>query len=210
MDAPAMEVNMPFRSIPVSVAVDPDHRVMRRMAPSEIAPTLSQVLGDKRMVVVKPGSASGEAAAAYEDLAAQLGRPEGVQVVVDSELTDSLAASHSLLILGGRGENSALEAFAGKWSQAVFPKAGSFVIGEKRYTSSDDCALYVGRHPNAGGKAVAVVAGLSGYATRASARKLVHYGKYSHVVFKNGTAVDKGILKVRDYPRMDVKFQAVG
>ena len=66
------------------------------------------------------------------------------------------------------------------------------------------------RHPKAGGKAIAVVAGLSGNAIRASGRKLVHYGKYSHVVFKNGTAVDKGILQVRDYPRMDVKFLEVG
>jgi hypothetical protein len=210
MDAPVLEVDLPYRSIPVSVAVDPGHRVMRRMAPSEIAPTLSQVLGDKRLIVVKPGSASEEAATAYEDLAAQLGRPEDVQVIADSELTDSLAASHSLLILGGRGENLALDMFAGKWPQTVFPGAGSFVVGEKRYTSSDDCAMYVGRHPAAGGKAMAVVAGLSGDAIRASARKLVHYGKYSHVVFKNGTAVDKGITQVRDYPRMNVKFLAVG
>jgi hypothetical protein len=210
MEGAVVDAEFDFRSVPTSVSVDPGHNLMRRMAPRAIAPTLSVVLGDEGTIIVKPSGASGEAAAAYEDLAAQLSRPGEGQVIADSELTEAQASSHSLFVLGGPGENSAWDMFKGSWPETVFSKPGTFTIRDKTYTSSDDCALYVGRHPSASGKAVAVVAGLSGYAVRACSGKLVHYGKYGHVVFKNGTAVDKGVWEVRDYPRMDVKFKAVG
>lgn len=210
MEGPVAELELEFRSVPVAVSVDPEHVVMRRMAQRDIAPTLSVVLGDEGTVIVKPSGATGEAAAAYEDLAAQLGRPGGIKVITDTELTEAEARSQSLFILGGPGENAAFGNFEGEWPTTVFLDTGAFTIGEKTYESSDECALYVGRNPFIGGKAVAVVAGLSGHAVQACAGKLIHYGKYSHVVFNNGTAVDKGIWEVRDYPFKKVKFRALG
>jgi hypothetical protein len=207
MEGAVAETRFRCRNKPVSVRVDPGHNVMRRMAPDEIAPTLSQVLGDNEAIVVKPSGASPEAAAAYETFAAQLSRTGEATVVTDTELTESLIKAHSLFLLGGAGESSAFDLFKGKWPKTVFSKPGVFSVQGTTYSSPEDCALFVGRNPANRGKTIAVLAGLSGEAVKGCARKVIHYGKYGYVVFKAGQAVDKGTWEIRDYPRMAVRIR---
>jgi len=210
MDSPAKEVTLKFRSVPVSVSLDPDHHVMRRMSPREIAPTLAAVLGDDSALVVTPGAASARAREAYAALARQLARTGEAAVVADTALTKEMVASHSLFVLGGRGENAAHEIVGGKWDGRVFPKRGTFVVKGEKYSGPDYFVLYVGRNPGNERKAIAVLAGNSGEAISECSRKIVHYGKYGYVLFAGGRAVDKGTWSVRDYPWRKVKFQAAG
>jgi aminopeptidase N len=204
MNGAVAEARIKCRAKPIMVEVDPGHDVMRRMASVEIAPTLSQVLGDDQAIVVKPGRASPEATAAYGSLAAQLTRTGEARIIPDSELTQSEIAAHCMFILGGAGDNSAIEMFRGEWPMKVFARPGKFTIGGNSYSSAEDCALFVGRNPLNPDKTIAILAGLSGPAVEACSRKVIHYGKYGYVVFKSGQAVDKGTWEIRDYPWMRV------
>lgn len=122
----------------------------------------------------------------------------------DAELTQAEADSHSLFILGGARQNSSLGLFAEEWPGRVFPEAGTFTVHDATYTSTEDCALFVGRNPFNRNKTIAILAGLSAEAVSACSRKVIHYGNYGYVVFKAGQAVDKGTWEVRAYPRRAV------
>jgi len=206
MSESVTEARFRCRRRPVSVRVDPGHDLMRRMEAEEIAPTLSLVLGDDETLVVTPGGAEDEAGAAYEAFASRLTRTGEARLLRDSQLADSLIATHSLFILGGAGENSALDSFDGEWPTAVFFKPGAFKIQGETYSSPGHCAFFVGRNPSNPQKTVVVFGGLSFEAIKACSRKLIHYGKYGYVVFDEGTAVDKGTWEVRDYPEMNVRL----
>ncbi len=210
MDGPVAEMSFSCPAKPLAVELDSGHNLMRRMTAREIAPTLAIVLGDPETIVVTPSGAPDDMAAAYNDLAEQLTRTGEATLVNDAELTREMASSHSLFVLGGAGQNSALVLFEGEWPKKVFPRPGEFEVQTQTYTSPEDCALFIGTNPLNPEKAIAFLGGLSAGAVSACSRKVIHYGKYGYVVFKGGQAVDKGTWELRDYPRKRVELIATG
>ncbi|MEE9514801.1 MAG: hypothetical protein V3V54_02100, partial [Candidatus Brocadiales bacterium] len=70
----------------------------------------------------------------------------------------------------------------------------SFVLNETKYDAEEMSLFFCLSNPYKTGKAICIFFGLSPEAVKESGRKLTHYGKYSYVLFDDGTSIDKGVF----------------
>lgn len=183
---------------PAEVRIDPRYDLFRRLSPLEIPPTISAVLGDPAMAVVLPTRADAAMRATFEALAAQLTRTGEGTVLEDSALTVVDLGKRSLLILGNQDENALLSIIDVPAAHEF--TAGSLAIGDMRYTGPGHGVFYTFRSPFNPSKSITVIAGITPAAVEQAGYKIIHYGKYSYVVFDNGKRIKAGIVPVADNP----------
>jgi aminopeptidase N len=73
---------------PLSLTVDPDHQVFRRLYPEEIVPCLNALLEDRDKVIVLPERGDEESRKIYADLA-KGSRTKSGRIVSEKELTEA-------------------------------------------------------------------------------------------------------------------------
>src|SRR5262245_9120394 len=89
---------------PASLHVDPDQDVFRRLAPLEMPPVLSRVLGDPKTLFVVAGRPE------YEELAKTLTRTGEGEVVTAAKVTAAQLASRNVFVLGALPKTGPLAA----------------------------------------------------------------------------------------------------
>ncbi len=179
---------------PESIAVDPEHRTMRRMTVGETPATLRLLLGAEGASIVLPSRAAPEAAAAYRRLADGLaGRLAGSHIV---EAGAELPAGPAL-VLGTPEENphaAGLVAAAGAHA-ALDPESWRLEDGR-----AGDGAVLVLAVRRAGGAIAVLVAARSPAALDATGPKLPHYGRDGALLFDGGKLVARGVLDAPESP----------
>ena len=177
-----LALDLPLPARPLRLVVDPEYDVFRRLAREEIPPSIGQLFGAERLVLVLPAQAPAPLARAYRALAASWARSvKHVQVTLDTAL-DELPAGGSVWILGWEnrlraGVQSALKDSISSWTAHAVELPGL------RARRAQDAVVVVGRHPSDAGLAVAWLGSDNPAAVKGLARKLPHYGKYSYLVF---------------------------
>ncbi|MFH1862930.1 MAG: M1 family aminopeptidase [bacterium] len=189
---------------PVSLSVDPDFDLFRRLHRAEYPPTLADLLGQENLLIVLPGSASPEALSAYEELAFDFSRKNSYRIIRDHEVNEETLESSSVLFLGAPSENAAIPA---EWWQTEHWSfaPGSFQLLGQEYLGTEVAFLTVGRAPHQEERTLGFFCGFSPEAIKACGKKLPHYGKYSYLVFQTGKNIAKGVWEVTGSP-LTVRF----
>ncbi len=158
---------------PRTLAVDPDLRLFRRLAPAEIPPIIRGVAFDAGATTVIAARDDAARAAAREVAAALFGRPPAI-----TEAGETLP-SRPVLVVGTTTEVVAWLRQAGLDG----PPASLDGKGTAR--------AWAARRPD--GAPLVVVAGNDAATLRAAARPLPHYGRQSWVAFDGARAIERGL-----------------
>jgi hypothetical protein len=176
------EFGLDVAARPLSVALDPDFRVLRALDPAEVPPILRQVILDPATVTVQATPDDDIARAATAELArGLLDHPPTFAEPAE------LPARVPLLVIGLLPDVDRVLA-----QNALPPRP-------ERLQGSGTAWIWTAHQAN--GKVVAVVAASSAEAIRALLRPLPHYGRQSYLIFDGARAVERGIWPVQGRER---------
>lgn len=175
---------------PVWVAVDPAFDLFRRLDREEIPPSIGEIFGAERAVVVLPSDAT------EPDWAATVVAwdPDGGQFeLVGEDEIDALPTGRPVWVLGRQNRWAApIAESARARGTDIGPEKLRF--GAESVPSADHAFVVVDRHPADADTTVGWIASDREDALPGLARKLPHYGKYSYLAFSGSepTNVVKG------------------
>jgi aminopeptidase N len=172
--------------------------VFRRLDPFEVAPTISAVLGDEKLLIVLPTRAESAKRTAFDALAAQLNRTGESTVKEDTTVTVADLEKSSLLVLGGSEENLLLSIMSPP--SGIELTRDVITVAGRTYSKPGNSAFITFRSPFNARRSVCVITGASAASVEKSGYKIIHYGKYSFVTFIDGNKIDAGVLPVAGNP----------
>ena len=185
---------------PYSISIDPDCQVFRRLHRDEIPPVLSQVYGGPKQVIVLPTEGDEGKLAAYNALAQALNGNGAAQVKRADEIGDEELAESTLIILGGPSENAVAERCEGALPGGSIVNSGGFVLAGEEHAAGSLAAVACFRNPDNAELGAVVIAGNDAASIASLGRRLLHYGKYSYLGFKDGQNIVKGIWEIESSP----------
>ena len=166
-----------------ALAVDPDYHLFRRLAPVEIEPTISQVLGEESLQFVLPAAGEAELAAARQ-FAAAFAEDEDPALHADGQAPrgDTPDAGHSAVILNP--DATILK----EWSPPELTVSGQYVFLEgKRYSLQEYNLVFAADNPDLSTVTDMLVVCRDAAQLPSLARRLGHYGKYSWLLLPVGS-----------------------
>jgi len=196
----AAEVQWTISSPIKKIEVDPDFETFRRLDAREITPSLSQFFGAAKQLIALPSKGEQSKMAAYAELAKTINRNNAAKVVRDDAVDASTLAEFSVMVLGSREENAAINGLSPQLSAGVSETQVGFTILGQTLNQEQDFTLLVLSRKGMPSLPLVWLSGGSPAAISAVARKIAHYGKYGYLGFTNGTNVLKGNWQVSDSP----------
>jgi aminopeptidase N len=182
---------------PLAVYVDPDFDVFRRLHRAEVPPTLGQALGAESVLIVVPSQGNPAMVQAYDQLAAQWAEDQKQTVVKDRPYPPALPKNRTVWIFGTAEIG---DRWARMLPQDVAIAPGQWRIAGTTYEPAQHTLVITAAHPDTPDQTVNWLMAASPHLVPAIGRKLRHYGKYSYLVFRADTVVDKGIWPVTSSP----------
>jgi aminopeptidase N len=198
-----VQVALPFP--PQTVSVDPDFDLFRRLHRAEIPPTLAEIFGSRALILVLPSNAAPDLTEAYRQTAQQINREGRYRIVQDRELTDGEIRANSLFFLGTPNENLAIPAEWLDHKQWEVTADRITLLGES-YPGQDYSFVAVERNPADDRFSVGFFAARRAQDVQEAGRKLIHYGKYSYLIFQGGKNQIKGVWDIVASP-MTISFK---
>ncbi len=188
-----------LKEAPLRLVADPDADVFRRLHSEEMVPIVNSVRGAGALTVVRAENMVPALDEQCSILLESLGQG-GATVVPESKVTPTDLAGKDVFFAGLPRRTDLLSA------TPMELQLGSlgFSIGGKDYHDDADCLFAVVRNPADPKRIAAIFLPLSEQAAAAVVPKIMHYGKYSYLVFRNGKNVEKGIWPVRRSPLIHV------
>jgi hypothetical protein len=171
----------------VRVDVDPRFDVFRRLDVSETPPTLAEMFGAERVLIVVP-EGDDEMAQAWRGLADAWGG-ENVEVSHDGALWEVFPPPGVSTWLVGSGNRLAGEVLAGVKEHGVAVNDDEVRFGVESVPAAGHSFVMVSRSSTDGDQTVGWIGSDRADAIPGLARKLPHYGKYSYLAFE-GAAPD--------------------
>jgi Zn-dependent M28 family amino/carboxypeptidase len=188
-------------SEPVGLAADPQFDLFRKLDPREIPPSIGQLFGEPKLLVVLPAGLTAEDDEAWRALMKGWETPTlTLEVKADAEVKE-LPADRGVWLVG-KGNRFA-DLFAKQEGLAI---GGNEVtaLGEK-VVLAGHTFVFVARHPGNAAKAVGWILGEPLAALPGLGRKLPHYGKYSYLGFEGTEPMN--VLKGQ-WPESDSPLRA--
>jgi aminopeptidase N len=179
-------INIEVEGQALSITLDPDYDLMRKLDPSEFPPVLSRLLGSEHKFFVLPLQSSN----IYGQFAVFL-KSLGFEEKSIDNLADSDLKKGSLLILGDPAPR--LERLTGE-----MPDLDSKVI------------IMVKENPINPAGVMALVKASSSKELVLILKKLTHYGQYSTLSFRNGKLVRKDTAGTQNGIRLTLQDEIVG
>lgn len=135
--------------------IDPDVHLLRQLEAAEAAPRLGDLLGDPRLLIVRPAKPRNAAwGVAYAKLAAALTRGASERAVLDLALTDRLRQESVLFLLGGPADNAAARELGGVFGPRLALGDAGFTLDGAAHAGPDETILAVA------GEAEAAIVGI--------------------------------------------------
>jgi len=187
--------DMASASRPLRLIVDPDVDLFRRLDATEIPPSVNGIRGSADLLVVAARGLPADLLEASKVLLAAMGK-EKIGILREEDTPPSRLAGHDVLYLGLPGGKKYLPALPRELS--VSPNG--FSIGGTEYGSREDSLFVVLPHPSDKKRVAALFLSQSPEAAAMAARKIPHYGKYSYLVFSEGTNRAKGMWEATASP----------
>lgn len=182
---------------PVSLELDPDTDIFRRLAPEEIPPAINAIRGSTSLLVILSSHRTTVYDAALGRLLEGLGQPKA-RILREDEVSAEMLKGHDILYAGSPQDNHFMSAFPAGFT----PGDQSFSIRGELYNKPDDAMFAVFSHPSDKNRVFSVFMANSPEAALTVAGKIPHYGKYSYIAFTSGKNADKGTWPVTDSPML--------
>lgn len=176
-----LPLQLTLSSRPWRLAVDPEFDLMRRLDRGEIPPSLSQVFGAERLLIVLPEAATPERKAAYQAIAEGWVLESGAEFRWDGSLA-ALPPGRGIWLFGWNNRFRPQLA-AALQEQPVALTEQRVTLNQRTLPRGTFGVVMVARHPADREQALAWLAWDNGQALPRLARKLRHYGKYSYLAF---------------------------
>ena len=201
-------INIKTTDRPLVLTIDPDADIFRHLHREELPPTISRVMGDKNKIIVLPTGGDKELIDTYKDISGAFlpptspplegGDKGGVKNDVDLTMKD--IKNNALFIFGGLNENKVLERLIDKLPDETLIDKNKVTINNKNYQGKGDFTVLTILNKFNPDKAIMIIIGFDPNSIRITGSKLIHYGKYSYLAFKDGKNIDKGIWETNDSP----------
>jgi hypothetical protein len=206
MDGPERTLTVTLPARPVSLHLDPDFDLFRRLPRERIPPMLNLFVTDRQRALIVPEGGSETERAPYRELGEQVAsREKDVQLVTGETPAPETG---SALVLGGPGLNRAAAWAVRGCGDLLSLAPDRFTVEGKTYEGSGMALLVTCRRPDQPEGVVSLFYGLSPQAAAKVARLLFFYGWQSYLVFRDGTIVARG-----DFPpaadELEVRLEAV-
>ncbi len=180
---------------PQVVTLDPDTDIFRRLAPSEIPPSVNSVKGAGTVLAVLTDGSEKDLGPAAETLVRALGLKH-VKTVPENRLNHRLMADSDLIFIGLPRNDKYMAGFGSD----IRLSRNFFELQGRRFASPEHTFFGVFNHPINGHRSAALFLPLSSRHAETVARKITHYGKYSYLVFQGAQNHLKGTWPVTDSP----------
>jgi len=202
--------------IPISLSLDPDHHIFRRLYPEEIIPCLNAFLEDmeipsplpsprgvysetpqgkpspkKIFVIPDGGKGEAETRKIYIELARMGKERKGGEILPEREVTEEMILSSSLLLLGESWKNPLFSKLISNIPGPVILRDGNFIVDGEKVDEGEESLLLTYPHPLRSGKWVTLYSGQSAEGL-SRARYIFFYGWDSYVLFKRGRPEKRG------------------
>ncbi|RPJ02547.1 MAG: M28 family peptidase, partial [Deltaproteobacteria bacterium] len=184
-------ISIEVKKMPLSLAVDPDAQVFRRLYPEEIVPGLNALLEDPEKVFVLPEGGDEGSRRIYGELADRARERKGGRIVSVGELNEEELQNSSLMLLGDSWKSSIFSRLFSKLPGSVLLRDGVFAVDGKRVDQDDQSFLLTYPHPLRDGKWVTIYFGRSPE-TLSRASYIFFYGWDSYLLFENGRPAHRG------------------
>ncbi|MEO6696526.1 MAG: hypothetical protein ABIN45_00790, partial [Gammaproteobacteria bacterium] len=179
-------------TLPLTLSIDPDLRLFRRITADEMPPLLRQVMTDAATLTVITGHDAALRKTAVE-LAGKLldsapritddahGRASvaGDRTTGATGNTTPLSDPPPLLVIGTHDET------------AAYLQKQRLPAAPQQLTGKGSARVWAAKQPN--GKVIVVISAASTEALHALIRPLPHYGKESYLVFEDGKVIERGV-----------------
>ena len=151
---------------------------MRLLDPSERPPTLGQLFGSTRWLIVLPSRAPAAERDAWQQLAAGWQQRYPDLEIVDDTDPRATAAKSDLLIAGW--QNRVLQENNSRFAMLASLPGGSVTLGSPGHDRSSHSIV---RMNQSAGRAIGFLGGANPDSIAQLARKLPHYGSYGMLLF---------------------------
>ena len=195
LTSPATAFAITVADKPLSVILDPDGDLFRRLRPEEIPASINSIKGaDSVTVVIADGAGmSGKETARMLVRALGLSR---ARIIGETELGTAGAGPGARIYIGFP-KNSTLVPTT---LAPVQLSPSAVTIEDRSYIETTDIFFGVFADLKRSGQVSAILAPLHPKLGPIVARKVTHYGKYSYLVFRQGKNAEKGVWPVTKSP----------
>lgn len=193
----AFTFSFPADQQPLSIDLDPEFDVFRKLDPRETPPSIGQIFGEPKILAVLAATGAPAVQKAYRDLIAGWRTDNhAIEVKLDSEIT-ALPTDRAVWLVG-RENRFATELFG----KILTPGATELRIDGESIPLAGHTVVLTERHPGNVEKAIGWIFGDPLSALPGLGRKLPHYGKYSYLGFSGEEPVNvlKGQWSPSDSP----------
>jgi hypothetical protein len=177
--------------IPISLTLDPDHHIFRRLYPEEIIPGLNAMLEDSGKIFVIPHGGDEERRKIYAELARMAKERKGGEILSEREVTGEKILGSSFMLLGESWKDPLFSKLIPRLSNPVILKEGNFILDGEKVDEGEESLLLTYPHPLRPGKWVTIYFGQSAEGL-SRARYIFFYGWDSYVLFKKGRPEKRG------------------
>lgn len=199
-----------FPAQPLTVQVDPQYNVFRKLHYNEIPPSLSKIFGSENLMILLPSKADKVRFEYYKELAATWSTDptKKIKVILDSEITE-LPSDVSIWVFGLENLfRSKVELALSDYDAELTNESIRFV--KTSFEAEKNSFVISVRHPKNPDAVLVLLSSDNKSASQGLARKLPHYGKYSYLVFEGTepTNIAKGEWEAVNSP-LTAKVAAV-
>ncbi len=206
------EVSIHFAERPLSISIDPEFDLFRRVDLNEIPPALSQAFGADKALLVLPSKAKESLLKAYRQLAESWKQTQssGIDIQLDSKLTD-LPIDRAVWIFGQQNLYFNVVQDAAKSFEKTLSENNIKLTQADLNNDARSIVVAIRNKQNLK-HAIAFVSSDNVNALPGLARKLPHYRKYSYLAFEGDapTNIVKGQFTVSTSPLKQIVKQQDG
>jgi aminopeptidase N len=178
---------------PLSLVVDPNAHLFRRLYPEEEVPCLNALLEDRDKILVLPERGDEESRKIYLELAQMVQKAKGGRILLEKELKDEDVRNASLMLLGDSWRGSHVSKLISGLPHAFRLRDGKFQAEGDAVNEGDESFLLTFAHPVRAGKWVTLYYGVAAQGL-SRAQYIFYYGWDSYLLFKKGRPAKRGNL----------------
>jgi aminopeptidase N len=178
---------------PLSLVVDPNAHLFRRLYPEEGVPCLNALLEDRDKILVLPEKGDEESRKIYLELAQMIQKAKGGRILFEKELKDDDVRNASLMLLGDSWRGSHVSRLISGLPPAFRLRDGKLQAEGNTVNEGDESLLLTFAHPVRAGKWVTLYYGVAAPGL-SRAQYIFYYGWDSYLLFKKGRPAKRGNL----------------
>lgn len=179
-----------FKERPLIIKIDPQFQLFRKLHYYEIPPALSKIFGTKNILIILPSKAAKGELENYKLLAQKWSKDKTKNIIIklDSEIT-KLPSDRAVWIFGDNNSYKNIIVDGIKdFNADINEKTISF--NKSNFNTEKNSFVIAVRHPENNKSVAAWLTIAEPKAVDGLARKLLHYGKYSYLVFEGSEPVN--------------------